>query len=59
MVFDPTTAEHFYCRTINQIAITALAPSADCQTFAVGYVLPLALTLSNLLTMIAFKTDHF
>lgn len=39
MLFEPTTSEHISARTIDQIAVTALAPSADCRTFAIGYVL--------------------
>ncbi|KAJ2905154.1 hypothetical protein MKZ38_006232 [Zalerion maritima] len=35
--FEPTTSEHISTRTIDQIAVTALAPSADCRTFAIGY----------------------
>lgn len=37
MLFEPTTSEHISARTIDQIAVTALAPSADCRTFAIGY----------------------
>jgi WD40 repeat protein len=37
IMFEPTTSEHISTRTIDQIAITALAPSADCRTFAIGY----------------------
>lgn len=36
MLFEPTTSEHISARTIDQIAVTALAPSADCRTFAIG-----------------------
>lgn len=39
MLFEPTTSEHISARTIDQIAVTALAPSADCRTFAIGLVL--------------------
>lgn len=35
--FEPTTSEHISSRTLDQIAITALAPSSDCRTFAIGY----------------------
>lgn len=38
MLFEPTTSEHISARTIDQIAVTALAPSADCRTFAIGFV---------------------
>lgn len=38
MLFEPTTSEHISARTIDQIAVTALAPSADCRTFAIGLV---------------------
>jgi hypothetical protein len=31
------TSEHLSARTIDQIPITALAPAADCRTFAIGY----------------------
>ncbi|KAI8416429.1 hypothetical protein FOFC_02739, partial [Fusarium oxysporum] len=37
IVFEPSTSEHVSSRTIDQIAVTALAPSADCRTFAIGY----------------------
>jgi len=36
ILFEPTTSEHISARTIDQIAITALAPGADCRTFAIG-----------------------
>ncbi|PHH90425.1 hypothetical protein CDD83_3662 [Cordyceps sp. RAO-2017] len=36
-LFEPTTSEHIVSRTIDQIAVTALAPCADCRTFAIGY----------------------
>lgn len=36
ILFEPTTSEHISARTIDQIAVTALAPSADCRTFAIG-----------------------
>ncbi|RDA91717.1 hypothetical protein CP533_2342 [Ophiocordyceps camponoti-saundersi (nom. inval.)] len=36
-LFEPTTSEHISSRTLDQIAVTALAPSADCRTFAIGY----------------------
>lgn len=36
ILFEPTTSEHISARTIDQIAITALAPAADCRTFAIG-----------------------
>ncbi|KAF5696193.1 WD domain-containing protein [Fusarium globosum] len=37
IMFEPLTSEHVSSRTIDQIAVTALAPSADCRTFAIGY----------------------
>lgn len=37
ILFEPTTSEHISARTIDQIAVTALAPSSDCRTFAIGY----------------------
>jgi len=38
ILFEPTTSEHISARTIDQIAVTALAPAADCRTFAIGCV---------------------
>ncbi|KAI0536048.1 hypothetical protein GGR58DRAFT_416159 [Xylaria digitata] len=37
ILFEPMTSEHISARTIDQIPITALAPAADCRTFAIGY----------------------
>ncbi|KAI6780291.1 uncharacterized protein J7T54_005393 [Emericellopsis cladophorae] len=37
VLFEPQTSEHISTRTLDQIAVTALAPSADCRTFAIGY----------------------
>ncbi|TVY73761.1 hypothetical protein Focb16_v005978 [Fusarium oxysporum f. sp. cubense] len=37
IMFEPSTSQHVSSRTIDQIAVTALAPSADCRTFAIGY----------------------
>ncbi|KAF6827971.1 WD g-beta repeat protein [Colletotrichum plurivorum] len=37
ILFEPTTSEHISSRTIDQIAVTSLAPAADCRTFAIGY----------------------
>ncbi|KAK5997278.1 hypothetical protein PT974_02633 [Cladobotryum mycophilum] len=37
ILFEPSTSEHISSRTIDQIAVTALAPSSDCRTFAIGY----------------------
>lgn len=37
ILFEPTTSEHISSRTIDQISVTALAPAADCRTFAIGY----------------------
>ncbi|KAH7187854.1 hypothetical protein BKA60DRAFT_473176, partial [Fusarium oxysporum] len=36
IMFEPSTSEHVSSRTIDQTAVTALAPSADCRTFAIG-----------------------
>jgi hypothetical protein len=36
ILFEPTTSEHISARTIDQIPITALAPAADCRTYALG-----------------------
>ncbi|KAH6968064.1 hypothetical protein DER45DRAFT_524 [Fusarium avenaceum] len=36
ILFEPITSEHVSIRTIDQIKVTALAPLADCQTFAIG-----------------------
>lgn len=36
MLFEPTTSEHISARTLDQIAITSIAPSSDCRTFAIG-----------------------
>lgn len=36
ILFEPSTSEHISSRTLNQIAVTAIAPSADCRTFAIG-----------------------
>ena len=38
ILFEPPTSEHISARTIDQIAVTALAPGADNRTFAIGYV---------------------
>ena len=37
ILFEPPTSEHISSRTIYD-PITALAPAADCRTFAIGYV---------------------
>ncbi|KAI3570955.1 hypothetical protein IWW34DRAFT_899788 [Fusarium oxysporum f. sp. albedinis] len=37
IMFEPSTSEHVSSRTTDQISVTALAPSADCRTFAIGY----------------------
>jgi hypothetical protein len=47
ILFEPSTSEHISARTIDQIPITALAPAADCRTYAIGYVL--CFSLGNLL----------
>ncbi|KAF7196661.1 hypothetical protein HII31_02031 [Pseudocercospora fuligena] len=36
ILFEPSTSEHISARTIFD-PITAIAPSADCRTFAIGY----------------------
>ena len=36
MLFEPSTSEHKATRTIFD-PITAIAPAADCQTYAIGY----------------------
>ncbi|KAL8737208.1 MAG: hypothetical protein Q9181_001892 [Wetmoreana brouardii] len=36
ILFEPSTSEHISARTIFD-PITAIAPSADCQTYALGY----------------------
>lgn len=36
ILFEPSTSEHISARTIFD-PITAIAPSADCKTFAIGY----------------------
>jgi WD40 repeat protein len=36
ILFEPSTSEHISARTIDQVPITALAPSADCRTYAIG-----------------------
>ncbi|APA15485.1 hypothetical protein SS1G_13420 [Sclerotinia sclerotiorum 1980 UF-70] len=37
ILFEPTTSEHISSRTLDQIPITALAPAADCRTYAIGF----------------------
>lgn len=37
ILFEPSTSEHISARTIDQMPITALAPAADCRTYAIGY----------------------
>ncbi|KAK5690518.1 hypothetical protein LTR17_025911 [Elasticomyces elasticus] len=37
ILFEPSTAEHISARTIFD-PVTALAPSFDCRTFAIGYM---------------------
>lgn len=37
ILFEPTTSEHISARTIDQIPVTALAPAADCRTYAIGF----------------------
>jgi hypothetical protein len=36
ILFEPSTSEHKSARTIYD-PITAIAPAADCQTYAIGY----------------------
>ena len=36
ILFEPSTSEHISARTIHD-PITALAPSSDCKTYAIGY----------------------
>ena len=36
ILFEPSTSEHVSARTIYD-PITALAPSSDCKTYAIGY----------------------
>ncbi|KAK5085651.1 hypothetical protein LTR05_004938 [Lithohypha guttulata] len=36
ILFEPSTSEHISARTIND-PITALAPSSDCKTYALGF----------------------
>lgn len=38
LLFEPSTSEHMSSRTIFD-PITSLAPSSDCRTFAIGYIL--------------------
>lgn len=38
ILFEPSTSEHISARTIDQVPITALAPAADCRTYAIGFV---------------------
>ncbi|KAI4219705.1 MAG: hypothetical protein L6R36_008137 [Xanthoria steineri] len=37
ILFEPSTSEHISARTIYD-PITAIAPAADCQTYALGYL---------------------
>ncbi|KAK5730892.1 hypothetical protein LTR15_000830 [Elasticomyces elasticus] len=37
ILFEPSTSEHIAARTIFD-PVTALAPSSDCRTFAIGYL---------------------
>ncbi|TQV94831.1 WD domain-containing protein [Cordyceps javanica] len=36
-IFEVSTSEHMRTKTLEQTAITALAPSQDCLTFAIGF----------------------
>ncbi|KAI9792909.1 MAG: hypothetical protein M1816_001231 [Peltula sp. TS41687] len=37
ILFEPSTSEHVSARTIND-PITAIAPTGDCRTYAIGYL---------------------
>ncbi|KAF6525370.1 hypothetical protein HZS61_011165 [Fusarium oxysporum f. sp. conglutinans] len=37
IIFEPSTSEHVSSSTIDEIAVSALAPLSDCRTFAIGY----------------------
>ncbi|KAF5725146.1 hypothetical protein FMUND_108 [Fusarium mundagurra] len=37
IIFEPSTSEHASSSTIDEIAVSALAPLSDCRTFAIGY----------------------
>lgn len=37
ILFEPSTSEHLSARTIYD-PVTAIAPSSDCRTFAIGYL---------------------
>ncbi|KAH7347758.1 hypothetical protein B0T11DRAFT_144191 [Plectosphaerella cucumerina] len=37
ILFEPETSEHLSTRTLDQIAVTALAPASDNRTFAIGF----------------------
>ncbi|EMT69813.1 hypothetical protein FOC4_g10000378 [Fusarium odoratissimum] len=37
IIFEPLTSEHVSSSTIDEIAVSALAPLSDCRTFAIGY----------------------
>lgn len=48
ILFEPSTSEHLSSRTIFD-PVTALAPAADCRTFAIGYVTRLISVLQLLI----------
>ncbi|CCU82629.1 G-beta repeat protein [Blumeria hordei DH14] len=37
ILFELSTSENLYVKTIDQVSITALAPAVDCRTFAIGF----------------------
>ena len=55
ILFEPSTSEHISARTIDQIPITALAPAADCRTYAIGYAFFILPTIWILLTISRFS----
>ena len=52
ILFEPLTSEHISARTIFD-PVTALAPAADCRTFAIGYEEIFWHTSSGILTQLA------
>lgn len=50
ILFEPSTSEHISTRTIFD-PITALAPSGDCRTFAIGSVPDLSFLTGAWLTL--------
>ncbi|KAK2687650.1 hypothetical protein QWA68_014223 [Fusarium oxysporum] len=41
IIFEPSTSEHVSSSTIDEIAVSALAPLSDCRTFAIGEPSPI------------------